>query len=320
VLQLLLQFLDSETDASRELEAHLTRAVDSRRQPKGAGTQKHQPISVHIGVCPGLSTWLLVENPVWPGLSTASLVNHPNNQDNNAHIHASYFSAINSAMLGPICTASCTILGRSRHRNRARTITLSRAGQCEMLNAEERRIWSDAVAAYAGTLSTLSTLQMPMPPIAIVLGDAKDAPSLAGVKIDPAARTVLEGAAPIYRKTWWKPHREQHQRFLISLQAMIDRHGQGVHDFLTGRYGIAWPTAGYPVHFVAYASAQGNYSIVGPSGPFLVMSTNPNPANAGLCPSRQSFTKGCISGIARSPRRSARRRQASRFRRISRTL
>jgi hypothetical protein len=160
------------------------------------------------------------------------------------------------------------------------------------LNAEERRIWSEAVAAYAGTLSTLSTLQMPMPSIAIVLGDAKDTASLAGVRIDAAVRTVLESAAPIYRKTWWGPHRAQHQRFLTSLQVMIDRHGQGVHDFLTGRYGIAWPKAGYPVHFVAYASFQGNYSLVGPGGAFLVMSTNPNPANAGLLPLETVFHEG----------------------------
>jgi hypothetical protein len=161
------------------------------------------------------------------------------------------------------------------------------------LTPDERRVWQQAVKDYAETLSTLSLLQMPMPVIAITLNDAKDAPSLAGIQIDQAARTVIESAAPIYRKTLWEAHRTQHQRFQADLQRLLDRHGQAVHDFLTSRYGIAWPAGGYPVHFVAYASAQGNYSLTTRDGVgFLVMSTNPNAANAGLLPLETVFHEG----------------------------
>ncbi len=161
------------------------------------------------------------------------------------------------------------------------------------LSAIEQQTWDDAVSAYANGLSRRGVLQSPAAEFATALAAAGDAATLTAPGLDDAARQTLARAAPVYRKAWWLSHRAQHQTFLGMLQALVDRHGSDLRDRLTRAYGFEWAVAGYPVHFVAYASAQGNYSLDTPDGVgLLVLSTNPNPMNTGLFPLETVFHEG----------------------------
>jgi hypothetical protein len=166
------------------------------------------------------------------------------------------------------------------------------AGLTKLTDAE-RAAWNEAVNDYASTLSQIgSVLAPPLTEVAGPLSAIGDTPALDGVAIHPAVRAVLEGAAPAYRKVWWPAHRARHLAYQARLLEQLERHGRTMHDFITRVYGLAWPAAGFPVHFVTFVSPQGNYSIATPRGPMLVLETNENPANAGLFPLEIVFHEG----------------------------
>ena len=161
------------------------------------------------------------------------------------------------------------------------------------LTEVERTSWANAVAAYAATLSKIpSVLSLELGRVAVPLSAIGDRPTLEGVAIDAQVRAVLEAAAPAYRNAWWPAHRARHQAYHTRLMSLLDRHGAAMHDFITRVYGLQWPPEGFPVHYAAYVSPQGNYSISSPSGPMLVLETNENPANAGLYPLEIVFHEG----------------------------
>jgi hypothetical protein len=137
------------------------------------------------------------------------------------------------------------------------------------------------------------------------LSEADDQPTLEGVAIEPAARTALERAAPIYRKVWWPAHRASNEAFRASLQALVDRHGRAVLEFITRAYGEQWPTAGFPVHLSAYVDSRGAYSTY---GNLLVVSATRDPSEQKTIPLEIVFheamhqwdeSRGTIHGATR---------------------
>src|ERR1022692_4913873 len=56
--------------------------------------------------------------------------------------------------------------------------------------------------------------------IANALAAAEDASSLAGIKVPADMRTVLEEAAPVYRKVWWERHSRLNRARTEELQAL----------------------------------------------------------------------------------------------------
>jgi hypothetical protein len=168
----------------------------------------------------------------------------------------------------------------------------SAAGLAGLSDAEQAA-WRNAITAYAATLSRIpSVLALELGRVAIPLSAAGDTPTLDGVAIDPAVRAVLESAAPVYRKAWWPAHRSRHQVYHTRATSLLERHGRVMHDFITRIYGLRWPADGFPIHYAAYVSPQGNYSIGSASGPMLVLETNENPANVGLYPLEILFHEG----------------------------
>ena len=57
-----------------------------------------------------------------------------------------------------------------------------------------------------------------MPALTGALARAGDAKSLKGSEVDPAVAATLERAAPIYRKAWWKKHREANRNWQKSIE------------------------------------------------------------------------------------------------------
>ena len=158
------------------------------------------------------------------------------------------------------------------------------------LNAAERKTWANAVMAYGNGLSKKDpVVDEPLAAIIAALGAADDAPALTGTRVEAETRAILERAAPVYRKAWWPAHRSGNQAYRTSLQGLIDRHGRAVLDFITRKYEMPWPAAGYPVHLAAYSGWAGAYSTY---GNLLVVATNSDSGTHGLSGLETAFHEG----------------------------
>jgi len=147
-----------------------------------------------------------------------------------------------------------------------------------LLTKDERDAWTEAISAYARGLSR----QDPTRDTALALlegrlADAGESPTL-NTGVDDAVRIVLERAAPIYRKAWWASHRASNHAWIAATDQLIATHGPTVLAFIQGAYGLPWPTQGYPVHIVTYASWAGAYST---DGNLLVVSSNARAGTTG---------------------------------------
>jgi hypothetical protein len=132
------------------------------------------------------------------------------------------------------------------------------------LSAAEQASWSEIVGIYADGLRRKDEIfDDPLPAIALALADADDAASLPRSSVDKAVVATLERAAPIYRKAWWPSHLAANRARQAEIQALVDRHGQQVLQFVSGKYGMEWPREGYPVHFSAFTNWAGAYSTHG---------------------------------------------------------
>lgn len=153
------------------------------------------------------------------------------------------------------------------------------------LSAKEQGIWRAAVASYAAGPSKKDLVfDDPLPALTNALARVGDAKSLKGSDADPAiapVATILERAAPIYRKAWWPKHHYANRNWRKAIQALVDRHGATVLAFITNAYKLQWPAAGFPVHVSAYSNWAGAYST---SGNLLVLSSRApgNQATYGL--------------------------------------
>lgn len=142
----------------------------------------------------------------------------------------------------------------------------------ETLTPEERARWASAVSVYAAGLSQKDTVfDAPLYSMTSALAAAGDAPALPDrAGLDPGAAAALESVAPIYRKAWWPAHRAANERWVASIQPLLDRHGDRVLAYITRAYELPWPAGGYPVNVSAYTNWAGAYST---AGNLLVMSS-----------------------------------------------
>jgi Transglutaminase-like superfamily len=139
------------------------------------------------------------------------------------------------------------------------------------LTASEQLIWREAVASYAAGLSKKDLVfDESLPDITNALAQAGDAQSLKGTRVDPSVISILERAAPSYRKVWWPNHRDANLKWQKAIQLLVDESGGRVLAFITGAYKLKWPPAGFPVHIAAYSNWAGAYST---SGNLLVISS-----------------------------------------------
>ena len=132
------------------------------------------------------------------------------------------------------------------------------------MTPEERVEWAAAVVAYSAGLSRKDVVfDDPLPELAGALAKAGDRASLEGAGIDPAAAATLESVAGVYRRVWWPAHRAANERWVASIQPLLDRHGNRVLAYVTRAYAKPWPADGYPVQVAAYSNWAGAYSTKG---------------------------------------------------------
>lgn len=141
----------------------------------------------------------------------------------------------------------------------------------KMLTEKEQKIWRESVAAYAAGVSKKDLVfDTPLPAVTGALARAGDSKKLTAPDIDTGLVTVLERAAPIYRKAWWKQHSDANHNWQKSIESLIDKYGASVLAFITKAYRMEWPGSGFPVHVSGYSNWAGAYST---DGNLLVMSS-----------------------------------------------
>ena len=177
------------------------------------------------------------------------------------------------------------VLGRAENkdRNASREAVAAAPGEAERglasLSEAERRTWADSVTSYARGLSQQDPVRdRDLAMIEGRLADVDSAETVAGAMVDESLRTLLERAAPVYRKAWWSSHRAANRAFVSSTQALLKTQGQTILQFITRAYQMPWPADGYPVHAVAFASWAGAYSTW---GNLLIVSTNAGAGTSG---------------------------------------
>jgi len=82
--------------------------------------------------------------------------------------------------------------------------------------------------------------------------------------------TVLEDAAPVYRKVWWERRSRSNRTRTEELQALLARHGRPISETLTNAYRQTWPAEGLAVQLCVYANWAGAYAT---SGRLIVMAS-----------------------------------------------
>jgi hypothetical protein len=187
------------------------------------------------------------------------------------------------------------VLGRAENKERdtARAAVAGAPADQERgfkkLNANEQKIWREAVASYAAGVSKKDVVfDAPLPAVTSALARVGNARSLSASEIDPTIVAILQRAAPIYRKAWWKQHRAANREWQKSIQTLVDHHGAEVLAFITNAYKLPWPAAGFPVHVSGYSNWAGAYST---TGNLLVMSSQ-SPELQGLYGLETVFHEG----------------------------
>jgi hypothetical protein len=178
----------------------------------------------------------------------------------------------------------------------------------EALTPEERRTWREAVSSYATGPSKKDLIfDGPLAATTRALADADAATSLSGISgtgIDAAAIATLERAAPIYRQAWWPAHRASNHARQSEIQALVDRHGRVVLQFITHAYGMEWPAQD-----IQCISPRGRTGRARTPRRLAEATCLSFPASTRVVEARwdwkRSFTKACISGTRRCPRCSA---------------
>ena len=139
------------------------------------------------------------------------------------------------------------------------------------LRPAEQAIWREAVSFYANNLSKKDAVfDEPLPSITNALARAGNAKSLAQVNIDRGLASVLQRAAPVYRKSWWRAHHNANVEWQRAIQKLVNQHGDAILSFITTAYQMKWNPAGFHVHLSGYTNWAGAYST---TGELLVLSS-----------------------------------------------
>jgi hypothetical protein len=132
------------------------------------------------------------------------------------------------------------------------------------LDEADKKAWMTAMAFYAAGPSRNDAISDDsLAAITRALANAGDAVTLKNASLDDGLRSILENAAPAYRKAWWPAHHAANSARRDEIQALVQRHGAAVLAFITRAYELPWPPDGYPVHFSGYANWAGGYSTTG---------------------------------------------------------
>jgi hypothetical protein len=133
------------------------------------------------------------------------------------------------------------------------------------LSAAERTAWAGALDHYAGSLAKQDLLfGQGMIEIKDRLAAAEGKPSLEGAGLDPALRTALERAAPVYRARWWPEHDRANREWVRGARPLLRRYAPKLSERVAASFRAPWPRAPIRVDVTTYANWSGAYTTVEP--------------------------------------------------------
>jgi hypothetical protein len=161
------------------------------------------------------------------------------------------------------------VLGRAENgeRDAWREAVLAAPAEAKAarLNAVERRIWDEAVAAYAADLSKMDPIfDRRLIAFTLALTRVKADATRPAASGEDAAAAILERAAPVYRKHWYPTHRAANARFIAVQTPLIDAHAPAMIARVSRAWSRTWPAEGVPIAVSGYANWAGAYSTEGP--------------------------------------------------------
>lgn len=151
---------------------------------------------------------------------------------------------------------------------RARKIKLDPNDEAifDALTQAERDTWNAARAYYVDKMIGKDLLfDDEMRAIGIALSEAESSKLIATTDLPPDLRSVLQSAAPIYQKHWWRGHRARNRSWAREVQPFLHRYGSKLRGRLEDVYGVAWPHEPVVVDLVFYASWAGAYTALDPT-------------------------------------------------------
>jgi hypothetical protein len=78
-------------------------------------------------------------------------------------------------------------------------------------------------------------------------------------------RTILEGAAPVYRRTRWPDDERAAQALRARLAPMLERHGVALAKAHSRAYAVPWPKTPVRVDITPYAGPTAAYTVLEPT-------------------------------------------------------
>jgi hypothetical protein len=133
------------------------------------------------------------------------------------------------------------------------------------LSATERTVWIAALDHYARSLAKHDLLfGQGMIDVKDRLAAAEGKPSLEGAGLDPALRTALEQAAPVYRARWWAEHDRANRAWIRSARPLLERYAPKLSERVAAAFRAPWPPAPIRVDVTTYANWSGAYTTVAP--------------------------------------------------------
>jgi hypothetical protein len=124
---------------------------------------------------------------------------------------------------------------------------------------EERARWNDALGAYRARYAQRSLLfDQDLVRANLQLAAAESLPSLGDLVVPSDHRAVLESAAAIYRKYWWRSHDTENKAFVSALEPLLKQHGTAIAARLAATYGATWPSKAVRIDLVHDAGPPGN--------------------------------------------------------------
>lgn len=136
----------------------------------------------------------------------------------------------------------------------------------EGLSAEQQRTWQGALDYYQKEVVSRDLLfDDELVETERRLSDSEKASSLKDAGIKPELTSVLEAAAPIYRRKWWPEHERANQKWIAAVTPLLEKYGKAVTAQLATAYRTSWPTERVRVDVCVYANWAGAYTIIGPT-------------------------------------------------------
>jgi len=130
-----------------------------------------------------------------------------------------------------------------------------------LLDAEEQRVWADAVAAYGATVGRSLLFDEGM--VATREWAAGAAPRAEIPAADRRLAEAVEAALPVYERRWWPAHDESNRAWIESVEGRLAEVEDDMIDRFEAAYGGVWPDEPTSIDVMVHANAVGAYSTAG---------------------------------------------------------